>query len=530
MVFMIGAAQRRFLVFASTIFFVSSLYICISRLMAPTFKPIPVHPKEPEIHVEFSKADLPMSYGNFGRPGYDGINMVAQFPDELIPTKANGRRLIVVGDIHGMLDSLNELLKRAKFDPTRDHLISVGDTVNKGPKSAEVVQRLMELGASAVRGNHEDRVLVAWAGLSEQQGVEAYLDSDFAAAQRGESLDLKTARSLSEPQIQWLKNLPVILTIEPMSLYIVHAGLVPGVPLANQDPWAVMNMRSMRFPRAEFREEEETKRRKAEEKKKKEEEKKKQEEEEKKKKEEEDEKKKQEEDDSKKFQQRSVIKRSEDKSSKDSEDFDRNAEAGFLAAAANSAEAAQSSPSATKAKVAKSTTSASTSTFTIKAQSTAGTLPVTDAHTDAHADSNADSPADSHADSRADSHIESHTDSHIGISGSAAPESSSELDLLSQPDHDIWIPVDSRSGEPWANIWNLVQKKIPSSQRRSIIYGHDAKRGFQEDSYTFGLDSGCVKGNAMTALIIEAESGGWNQTTLQVNCKEPKRTNTNWWQ
>ncbi|KAH6973530.1 Metallo-dependent phosphatase-like protein [Ilyonectria sp. MPI-CAGE-AT-0026] len=466
MVFMIGAAQRRFLVFASTIFFVSSLYICISRLMAPTFEPVTVHPKQPEIHVEFSKADLPMSYGNFARPGYDGINLMAQFPDELIPTRENGRRLIVVGDIHGMLDSLNELLKRTNFDPTRDHLISVGDTVNKGPKSAEVVQRLMELGASAVRGNHEDRVLVAWAGLTEQQGVEAYLDSDFAAAQRGESLDLKTARSLSETQIQWLKNLPVILTIEPMSLYIVHAGLVPGVPLPNQDPWAVMNMRSMRFPRAEFREEEETKRRKAEEKKKKEEEKKKQEEEEKKK----------------------------------------------------------------KAKVTKSTTSASTSTFTIKAQSTAGTLPAIDAHTDAHADSHADSPANSHADSRADSHIESHTDSHIGISGSAAPESSPELDLLSQPDHDIWIPVDSRSGEPWANIWNHVQKKIPSSQRRSIIYGHDAKRGFREDSYTFGLDSGCVKGNAMTALIIEAESGGWNQTTVQVNCKEPKRTNANWWQ
>ncbi|KAL6410435.1 hypothetical protein AUP68_06857 [Ilyonectria robusta] len=529
MVFMIGAAQRRFLVFASTIFFVSSLYICISRLMAPTFEPVTVHPKQPEIHVEFSKADLPMSYGNFARPGYDGINLMAQFPDELIPTRENGRRLIVVGDIHGMLDSLNELLKRTNFDPTRDHLISVGDTVNKGPKSAEVVQRLMELGASAVRGNHEDRVLVAWAGLTEQQGVEAYLDSDFAAAQRGESLDLQTARSLSETQIQWLKNLPVILTIEPMSLYIVHAGLVPGVPLPNQDPWAVMNMRSMRFPRAEFREEEETKRRKAEEKKKKEEEKKKQEEEEKKKKEEEEKKKKQEEEDSKKFQQRSVIKRSEEKSSKDSADFDRNAEAGFLAAAANSAEAAQSSPSATKAKVTKST-SASTSTFTIKAQSTAGTLAATDAHTDAHADSHADSPADSHADSRADSHIESHTDSHIGISGSAAPESSLELDLLSQPDHDIWIPVDSRSGEPWANIWNHVQKKIPSSQRRSIIYGHDAKRGFREDSYTFGLDSGCVKGNAMTALIIEAESGGWNQTTVQVNCKEPKRTNTNWWQ
>ncbi|KAH7176586.1 Metallo-dependent phosphatase-like protein [Dactylonectria macrodidyma] len=396
---MIGAAQRRLLVLTSTIFFVASLYFCVNRLLSTT-KPLP------SIHVEFSKADLPMSFGTFARPGYDGINMLAELPNELVPTKANGRRLIVIGDIHGMIDPLNELLQKTEFNSAHDHIISVGDMVNKGPKSSDVVSRLMELKASAVRGNHEDRVLVAWTALNQQQGVQALLDSDFASQQRGENLDRKTARSLNDTQIQWLKSLPVILTVDPMSTYIVHAGLVPSVSLAQQDPWAVMNMRTMRFPRVEFREEEETKRRKAEEKKKQEEEKKKQEEAEKKKQE---------------VQQRGPgpVKRNRyHRRDEDSEDFN---------------------------------------------QST----------------------------------------------------------LLTQPDHDVWIPVDTRVGEPWSNVWNHFQKKIPKSERRSIIYGHDAHRGYQEGSYSFGLDSGCVKGDTLTALVIEARNGGWSYETVHVGCTAP---------
>ncbi|KAH7158138.1 Metallo-dependent phosphatase-like protein [Dactylonectria estremocensis] len=431
---MIGAAQRRFLVFTSTVFFVASLYFCVNRLLNTTSLDPPEKPESPvipeipskplpSIHVEFSKADLPMSFGTFARPGYDGINMLAELPKELIPTEANGRRLIVIGDIHGMIDPLNQLLEKTEFDLAHDHLISVGDMVNKGPKSSDVVSRLMELKASAVRGNHEDRVLVAWTSINEQQGVQAVLDSDFAAQQRGESFDRKTARSLNETQIQWLKDLPVILTVDAMST----------VSLAQQDPWAVMNMRTMRFPRVEFREEEETKRRKAEEKKKQEEEKKKQEEAEA-------EKKKQE------TQQRGPVKRNRHKRGEGSEDFDRSAEAGFLKAAAS----AVATPT-------------------------------------------------------------------VSSEGVTSPEST----LLTQPDHDIWIPVDTRVGEPWANVWNHFQKKVPKSKRRSIIYGHDAHRGYQEDSYSFGLDSGCVKGNTLTALVIEARNSGWTYEKIHVDCTAP---------
>ncbi|KAF7544659.1 hypothetical protein G7Z17_g9777 [Cylindrodendrum hubeiense] len=548
MVIMIGAAQRRFLVFASTLFFVSSLYICISRLVSSSFKPVELYPENPEIKVEYTKADMAMSYGHFGRPGYDSINMMAEFPRELIPTAVNGRRLIIVGDIHGMLDPLNELLKKTKFDPANDHLISVGDTVNKGPNSAEVVHRLMELKASAVRGNHEDRVLVAWAGVNEQQGVEAYLDSDFAAAQRGESLDVKTARSLNATQIEWLESLPVILTIEPMSMYIVHAGLVPGLPLQQQDPWAVMNMRTMRFPRAEFREEEETKRRKAEEKKKKQEAEK-LEKEAKEKEEKEKEMAKEKEKESKKFQQRSVVKRSDDKSSENSEDYDRKAVADFLAAAAVSAEGAKSSTeakSSTKAKLSTTTESSAKTKSSSTTQSSATTKSSTTAKSSTTTKSSAASKSSATAKSspttkstttspttHAQGTAETGAAADLKVKDfefTAAASPSAEPGVLDHPDHDIWIPVDNRAGEPWSNIWNHVQRNLPDSERRSIIYGHDAKRGYQEDSYTFGLDSGCVKGNALTALVISADQDNFNYTTVQVMCKEPKKSGgNNWW-
>ncbi|KLP19625.1 uncharacterized protein LW94_3091 [Fusarium fujikuroi] len=259
---MITAPQRRLLVLLSTFFFVFSIFYCCSRLAALTVGPVEVEDEVLRPQVELLRADNPMSYGMYNRPRYDGIDLIRNLPSEYVPTAKNGRRLLVVGDIHGMLDPFEKLLKKIEFNPKTDHVIAVGDMINKGPKSSEVVARLMELKATAVRGNHEDRVILAWRGLSSQQGVAAYLDTKDAAKHRGEEADLKTARSLSEAQMTWLKNLPVIISAESMALYFVHAGLVPGVPLPQQDAWAVMNMRTLRFPREEFRKKEIEKKRK----------------------------------------------------------------------------------------------------------------------------------------------------------------------------------------------------------------------------------------------------------------------------
>jgi len=68
------------------------------------------------------------------------------------------KRLIVYGDIHGCLEELKEL--RKNIDPrTGDIEISLGDIINKGPFSVELIDYLVENCIQAVMGNHEDKFL-----------------------------------------------------------------------------------------------------------------------------------------------------------------------------------------------------------------------------------------------------------------------------------------------------------------------------------------------------------------------------------
>jgi predicted phosphodiesterase len=47
-------------------------------------------------------------------------------------------RIIIIGDVHGCFDELQDLLVECDYNPNQDYLIFVGDLVNKGPKSIEV--------------------------------------------------------------------------------------------------------------------------------------------------------------------------------------------------------------------------------------------------------------------------------------------------------------------------------------------------------------------------------------------------------
>jgi hypothetical protein len=73
----------------------------------------------------------------------------------------NPARLLIIGDVHGMLDQLEALLSKADHSTSRGDrvILFVGDLVNKGPKSSGVVQYAMDINATSVRGNHEDKVL-----------------------------------------------------------------------------------------------------------------------------------------------------------------------------------------------------------------------------------------------------------------------------------------------------------------------------------------------------------------------------------
>lgn len=70
-------------------------------------------------------------------------------------------RTIMVSDIHGCIDPINQLLHDINYNSKYDQLILLGDYVDRGPNSKEVVKEVIQLvkehHAIALRGNHDQR-------------------------------------------------------------------------------------------------------------------------------------------------------------------------------------------------------------------------------------------------------------------------------------------------------------------------------------------------------------------------------------
>lgn len=66
-----------------------------------------------------------------------------------------------MGDVHGCIHELQALLEKCAVDDNTS-VILVGDLVNKGPFSHEVVTFVRKIGAHCVRGNHDDAALIEY--------------------------------------------------------------------------------------------------------------------------------------------------------------------------------------------------------------------------------------------------------------------------------------------------------------------------------------------------------------------------------
>lgn len=139
-------------------------------------------------------------------------------------------RTIVVGDIHGCYDELVALLDRARLGP-EDRVVSVGDLVTKGEKSREVLELFIaDDRLSAVIGNHDRALLRYWRGESKS----------LKEAQERTRRELEPGRERYE---SFLASLPYFVDLG--SHVVVHAGLRPGVPLDEQSPADMTELRTL---------------------------------------------------------------------------------------------------------------------------------------------------------------------------------------------------------------------------------------------------------------------------------------------
>lgn len=166
-----------------------------------------------------------------------------------------GKRLYAVGDIHGRLDLLNELLARIEADirgrPVETAaLVFLGDLIDRGPDSAGVIARLCGLHDFPARtafllGNHEEillRVLDGEPGLAYDWlgfGGDACAESYGVAAASLQAMDeQRIARVLTAAippaHVAFLKGFGD--TVRFGDYLLVHAGIRPGVAIEDQQP------------------------------------------------------------------------------------------------------------------------------------------------------------------------------------------------------------------------------------------------------------------------------------------------------
>ncbi|PYS76980.1 MAG: metallophosphatase [Acidobacteria bacterium] len=139
-------------------------------------------------------------------------------------------RTIVVGDIHGCYDELLALLELVGLG-ARDRFVSVGDLIVKGEKSREVLDIFMrDARFSSALGNHDRALLQFWKG--ERAGLKPSQEKCRAELEDGR-----------EQYAAFLDSLPPFIDLG--SHVVVHAGLRPGVALAEQSIEDLTELRTL---------------------------------------------------------------------------------------------------------------------------------------------------------------------------------------------------------------------------------------------------------------------------------------------
>jgi len=163
------------------------------------------------------------------------------------------KRLFAVGDIHGCFSELSALLThlREKESLSADDLvIFIGDYVDRGPASKEVIDLLLAFkvlfpNTVFLKGNHED-MLLAFLGLGGTGG-EVYLANggfdffrSYGIAPLGPLSDIRAA--LPPEHLAFLENLETGVVVA--EFLFVHAGLDPSKPLEKQTEGDVLWIRT----------------------------------------------------------------------------------------------------------------------------------------------------------------------------------------------------------------------------------------------------------------------------------------------
>lgn len=170
-----------------------------------------------------------------------------------MPSTDSGERIYAIGDVHGRYDLLQLLIERIGehsrgLPPVRSlYIVLIGDLVDRGPQSAEVLAMLYDLqrrnsDVIVLLGNHEEAMIQALDGDIDvlrrwlKVGGDATLASfGIGPIQRDQDAHDYLGivrRAVPKAWMTWLRHLP--LSVRSGDYYFVHAGVRPGIALDRQ--------------------------------------------------------------------------------------------------------------------------------------------------------------------------------------------------------------------------------------------------------------------------------------------------------
>lgn len=168
------------------------------------------------------------------------------------PQVPQDTRVYAIGDVHGRCDLLDALLARIADERARApvgtvHLVMLGDLIDRGPQSAQVVERLLATPDGVdemhlLMGNHEEALLEildgahsqlpGWIRYGGEQALQSYGLEDASIFGDREALVAKIHAGIPASHVRLFRSMVDYVQIG--DYLFVHAGIFPGRPLDQQ--------------------------------------------------------------------------------------------------------------------------------------------------------------------------------------------------------------------------------------------------------------------------------------------------------
>ena len=138
-------------------------------------------------------------------------------------------KYLVIGDIHGTYRELMALLDLAAID-SDDHIIALGDILDRGPESLEVFQFFnTHANATAIMGNHEHKHILSYNGVIKPAFSQRITREQFTVSEY-------------DGMINAIRRFPLYLDLN--NALLIHGAFEPGVPVTEQNKSVLLGTRN----------------------------------------------------------------------------------------------------------------------------------------------------------------------------------------------------------------------------------------------------------------------------------------------